>query len=47
MNSLPSLDALRAFDAVARLDSVSAAASELAVTPSAVSHRIGTPMERR
>ena len=40
MTDLPSLNALRAFDAVARLRSVSAAAAELAVTPSAVSRQI-------
>ena len=40
MSGLPSLNALRAFDAVARLHSVSAAAAELAVTPSAVSRQI-------
>lgn len=37
---LPSLNALRAFDAVARQQSVSAAAATLAVTPSAVSRQI-------
>ncbi|MDE0051582.1 MAG: LysR family transcriptional regulator [Rhodospirillales bacterium] len=41
MNGLPSLAVLRAFDAVARLNSVSASASESAVTPSAVSRQIG------
>lgn len=41
MADLPSLNALRAFDAVARLQSVSAAAAELSVTPSAVSRQIG------
>ena len=40
MKHLPSLNALRAFDAVARLLSVSAAAAELAVTPSAISRQI-------
>lgn len=40
MTNLPSLNALRAFDAVARLNSVSAAAAELSVTPSAVSRQI-------
>ena len=40
MKHLPSLNALRAFDAVARLHSVSAAAAELAVTSSAVSRQI-------
>ncbi|MBO9622778.1 MAG: LysR family transcriptional regulator [Sphingomonas sp.] len=37
---LPSLNALRAFDAVARLGSFKAAASELAVTSTAVSHLV-------
>lgn len=37
---LPSLKALHSFHAVARLGSLSAAAAELAVTPSAVSHQI-------
>jgi LysR family transcriptional regulator, glycine cleavage system transcriptional activator len=37
---LPSLNLLRAFEAVARLGSVSAAASELCVTQSAVSHQV-------
>lgn len=41
MTDLPSLNALRAFDAVARLQSVSAAAAELSVTPSAVSRQLG------
>ena len=40
MRRLPSLKALRAFEAVARLRSVSAAAAELSVTPSAVSRQI-------
>ena len=40
MADLPSLNALRAFDAVARLQSVSAAAAELSVTPSAVSRQL-------
>lgn len=40
MKHLPSLNALRAFDAVARLHSVTAAAAELAVTPSAISRQI-------
>ena len=39
---LPSLKALRAFDAVARLKSVTAAADELCVTPSAVSRQISS-----
>ncbi|WP_447725578.1 LysR substrate-binding domain-containing protein [Sphingomonas koreensis] len=38
--SLPSLNALRAFDAVARLHSFKAAASELAVNSTAVSHLV-------
>ena len=37
---LPPLNALRAFDAVARLGSVRAAADELAVTPAAVSQQL-------
>jgi len=37
---LPSLNALRSFEATARLGSVTHAASELCVTPSAVSHQI-------
>ena len=37
---LPSLNALRSFEATARLGSVTLAASELFVTPSAVSHQI-------
>lgn len=40
MNHLPSLNALRAFHAVARLKSISEAARELAVTPGAVSRQI-------
>jgi LysR family glycine cleavage system transcriptional activator len=39
---LPSLNALRAFEAVGRLGSVTAAASELHVTPAAVSHQVKT-----
>ena len=42
MGRLPSLKALRAFDAVARLSSVTAAADELCVTPSAVSRQISS-----
>lgn len=38
----PSMTALRAFDAVSRLGSVSAAAVELNLTRSAISHRINT-----
>jgi len=41
MSSLPCLDALHAFDAASRSNSVPVAASEYAVTPSAVSRRIG------
>lgn len=41
MKHLPSLNALRAFDAVARLQSVADAAAELKVTPSAISRQIG------
>jgi len=37
---IPPIQCLQAFETVARLRSVSAAAEELAVTPSAVSHRI-------
>jgi len=37
---LPSLNALRAFEAVGRLGSVTAAAHELHVTPAAVSHQV-------
>jgi LysR family glycine cleavage system transcriptional activator len=51
---LPSLNALRAFEAVARHRSLSKAARELHVTPAAVSHQIkaleadlGTPLLRR
>ena len=40
VSDLPSLNALRAFDAVARLHSVTAAAAELSVTPSAISRQI-------
>jgi len=39
-NFLPSLNALRAFESTARLGSVTLAASELCVTPSAISHQI-------
>lgn len=42
LRRVPSLKPLRAFEAVARLGSVSAAANELAVTPGAVSHQIKT-----
>ncbi|MCG8649417.1 MAG: LysR substrate-binding domain-containing protein, partial [Pirellulales bacterium] len=38
--NLPSLNALRVFEAAARLGSFKAAADELCVTPSAVSHQI-------
>lgn len=37
---LPPLNALRAFEAAARLESISAAADELSVTPAAVSHQV-------
>ena len=37
---LPSLNALRSFETTARLGSVTKAAEELCVTPSAVSHQI-------
>src|SRR5262245_48035334 len=54
MRSLPPLNALRAFEAVARLGSIKDAAEELAVTPGAVSQqialleaRIGTSLLRR
>ena len=40
MVDLPPLDALRVFDAAARHGSFIAAASDLNITPSAVSHRI-------
>lgn len=40
MRSLPSLGALRAFEAAARLESFKRAAAELAVTPTAISHQI-------
>jgi LysR family glycine cleavage system transcriptional activator len=40
--SIPSLSALRAFEAVARLGSFTLAAAELNVTPSAVSHQVRT-----
>jgi LysR family glycine cleavage system transcriptional activator len=39
---LPPLNALRAFEAAARLSTLAAAAAELHVTPSAVSHQIRT-----
>lgn len=39
---LPPLNALRAFEATARLSTLAAAAAELNVTPSAVSHQIRT-----
>ncbi|MGJ7546864.1 LysR substrate-binding domain-containing protein [Pseudomonas alloputida] len=42
----PSMTALRALDAVARLGSISSAADELSLTRSAVSHRIGTLEEQ-
>lgn len=37
---MPSLSALRAFDAAARLGSFKSAAEELEVTPAAISHQI-------
>lgn len=40
MARLPSLRGLQAFEAVARLGNLAAAAAQLAITPSAVSHRI-------
>lgn len=39
--ALPSTQALLAFEAAARLSSFKAAAQELSVTPSAISHRVG------
>ena len=39
---LPSLDALRAFEAAARLGQYERAADELAITASAVAKRVGT-----
>jgi LysR family glycine cleavage system transcriptional activator len=42
MRRLPPLRTLQAFEAVARHNSVSRAADELAITPSAVSHRLRT-----
>lgn len=40
MRRLPPLPALRAFEAAARLGSFAAAATELSVTPSAISHQV-------
>ena len=40
--NLPPLDGLRVFEAAARRGSFNAAAAELNLTPSAVSHRIRT-----
>ena len=40
MASLPPLTSLRAFEAVARRSSFKAAAEELFVTPTAISHQI-------
>ncbi len=37
---LPSVNAIRAFEAAARLGSFKAAAEELFVTPSAISHQV-------
>ena len=42
LSRLPPLNALRAFEATARLGSISAAAAELSVTPGAVSQQIRT-----
>lgn len=42
MDRLPPLNALRAFEAVGRLQSVTAAAAELCVTPAAVSRHVRT-----
>ncbi|MBM3556748.1 MAG: transcriptional regulator GcvA [Alphaproteobacteria bacterium] len=54
MAALPPLDALHAFEAIARLGSVTKAADSLALTQSAVSHRlkaleerVGAPLFRR
>src|SRR5215472_2322368 len=54
MRKLPSLKALRAFEAAARHMSFKAAADELALTPTAISHQIrlietelGRPLFRR
>lgn len=54
MRRAPSMAGLRAFEAVLRLGSVAAAARELCVTPTAISHRlrdleqeVGTPLLRR
>lgn len=38
----PPLRAVRAFEAIARLGSISAAAKELMISPSAVSHQLKT-----
>ena len=40
MPSLPPLNALRAFEAAARLQSLKKAAAELNVTPAAISHQV-------
>lgn len=54
MRRLPSLNAVRAFEAAARLGSLKLAAHELSVTPSAISHQVrsleeyfGTPLFHR
>lgn len=54
MRALPSLSALRAFEAAARHGSFKAAAAELLVTPAAISHQVrqleaelGTPLFQR
>jgi len=46
MRKLPSLKALRAFEAVARHMSFKAAADELALTPTAISHQIRRSRQR-
>src|SRR5437868_2298566 len=46
MRSLPPLNSLRAFEAVARLGSMKEAAKELAVTPGAVSQQIALLEDR-
>ena len=39
-NNMPSMQALRCFEAASRMESFKAAANELHITPSAISHRI-------
>src|SRR5690625_1928357 len=46
MRSLPPLKSLQAFEAAARLGSFAAAANELFLTPSAISHHIRALEER-